>query len=134
MSIQTILIDDDDLTLFLNTEFIKGNKFSEKIHSFVNGMEALKYIESEVDHIQEGLVFLDLNMPLFNGWDFLEALDKKEFKNKLMIVVLTSSVNTADREKSKQYERVIEFMEKPLSDEKLDILKKDSALSKYFKT
>ena len=132
MSLNTLLIDDDELTLLLNQVFIKENHFSEDIAVFSNAKEALNYLDSAPEKISSSCIILDLNMPNYNGWDFLDDIQSREYKNHVKVVVLTSSVNNSDKEKAAKYAQVISFLEKPLNDEKINQLKEIAPLSPYF--
>ena len=132
MSLNTLLIDDDELTLFLNQVFIKENHFSEDIAVFSNAKEALKFLDSVPEKVSSSCIILDLNMPNYNGWDFLDDIQSREYKNHVKVVVLTSSVNNSDKDKAAKYAQVISFLEKPLNDEKINQLKEIAPLSPYF--
>ena len=132
MSLNTLLIDDDELTLLLNQVFIKENHFSEDIAVFSNAKEALNYLDSAPEKISSSCIILDLNMPNYNGWDFLDDIQSKEYKSHVKVVVLTSSVNNSDKDKAAQYDQVISFLEKPLNDDKINQLKEIAPLAPYF--
>ena len=132
MSLNALLIDDDELTLLLNQVFIKENHFSEDIAVFSNAKEALNYLDSAPEKISSSCIILDLNMPNYNGWDFLDDIQSKEYKSHVKVVVLTSSVNNSDKDKAAQYDQVISFLEKPLNDDKIKQLKEIAPLAPYF--
>jgi CheY-like chemotaxis protein len=68
------------------------------------------------------IIFLDINMPEMNGWDFLEALQElpSHLSNKCRIVMLSSSIDTADIRKARTYAMVEDFISKPLTVDKLN--------------
>lgn len=123
-----LLIDDDDAINFIHEWVINKVDCAEKIEKVENGVEALEYLESTKDgkHPQPDLIFLDINMPRMNGWEFLEEYHKldEDKKGKIILVMLTSSLNPADLAKSKTITEVHAFKSKPLTIESLqDILK-----------
>ncbi len=126
-----LLVDDDDVTIFYNTHVIKKLGITEHIHAELNGEEALRYlIEKNAhapDYVKPDLIFLDINMPVMNGFEFLAAYDKlpEEDKGKHMIVMLTSSMLEVDRMNATKYECVTGYLPKPLKPEAVaDIVEK----------
>ncbi len=129
---ETIIVDDDEMTVFLNEVFIKENKFHHAPHTFYHGKSFLDYLLKNYNPNENYCVFLDINMPIMNGWEFLEAINNENIKSNIYVVILTSSVNRVDREKAKGYPQVIDYLEKPLSESKLNLLKKNARLSSLF--
>lgn len=129
--LDTILcIDDDAITLMLCKKVIIKSSFSHEIITAQNGEEALQYFQTikEVKNQSTAppqLIFLDLNMPVMGGWEFLDFFNKpefSEFKN-IKVVVLSSTIDPEDLEKSKQYPMVIDFLSKPITHTMLEYLK-----------
>ncbi|MCW2119499.1 response regulator [Flavobacterium sp. 7A] len=121
-------VDDDPITLMLCKKVISKMEFSKETVTAKNGEEALQYyIDSKKDGITTNLpqlIFLDLNMPVMGGWEFLDSFCKDEFSefNNTPIVVLSSTIDPADLEKTKKYPMVIDFLSKPISFAMLDYL------------
>jgi CheY-like chemotaxis protein len=113
-----ILVDDDPINNLINKRLISKLDISPKIEEYLEAEKAIEKIRSlEVD--QHTLIFLDINMPVMNGWDFLNQY-LIEFKNrKDKIVVLSSSIDFQDRLKAKDFHCVEGFIEKPLTPEKI---------------
>ncbi|MEX1189381.1 MAG: PAS domain-containing protein [Bacteroidia bacterium] len=114
---EVILIDDDHVINFINARVIRLLFVDAKVKSFVHANKALNYLE-ENDKMGNKLIFIDLNMPSFDGWDFLE-----EYKNlpvRSPVYILTSSINPKDIERSMQYDEVLKFLTKPLSADLLE--------------
>lgn len=107
------LIDDQPIANFITKKLLENEGFSEAVEEFTDATQALEKIESDKD----AFIFLDLNMPVMNGWEFLEALKKRNICHR--IVILTSSTSSLDRQKASNYPCVIKYMEKPMSREKL---------------
>jgi CheY-like chemotaxis protein len=126
--LQTILcIDDDAITLMLCKMVITKASFSKEIATAKNGEEALKYFNTlKTDTINKPqLIFLDLNMPIMGGWEFLDSFSTIEYSdyNKTKVIILSSTIDPEDLEKSKKYPMVIDFLSKPISKEMLEYLK-----------
>ena len=79
-------------------------------------------------------MLLDLNMPIMNGWQFLDTLIgiDPDFANKLKIVVLSSSVDPKDKEKAADYPNIILFQPKPMTETVLAELKEHPLLIRHF--
>lgn len=129
---QILCIDDDPITLMLCKKVIIRSSFSNEIITSQNGEEALnffnsiKYTNNKINPItQPQLIFLDLNMPVMGGWEFLDYFNSTEFEefNTIKVVVLTSTIDPEDLEKSKKYPMVIDFLSKPISQSMLEYLK-----------
>ena len=129
---QILCIDDDPITLMLCKKVIVKSSFSNEIITSQNGEEALsyfntiKYTNNKNKQIpQPQLIFLDLNMPVMGGWEFLDYFNSEEFSefNTIKVVVLSSTIDPEDLEKSKQYPMVIDFLSKPISQSMLEYLK-----------
>jgi CheY-like chemotaxis protein len=115
-----LLVDDDDVTIFYNTHVINKLGVTEHVHAELNGEEALRYLtkktEHAADYVKPDLIFLDINMPVMNGFEFLEAYEQlpAEDKGKHMIVMLTSSLLDVDRMNASKYDCVTGYLPKPL--------------------
>lgn len=116
-----LLIDDDEIVNWVITKMIKKTDADPLVKSFAKGQEALDYLGQHYNEENFYYIFLDINMPTFNGWDFLEALKKIETikSNFVSIYLLSSSVDPNDKEKAKSYDLVKGYFIKPLSFEKI---------------
>jgi PAS domain S-box-containing protein len=114
---EVVLIDDDHVINFINARVIRLLFDSVKVKSFSQAEKALDYLR-ESDKEGRKLIFIDLNMPGFDGWDFLESYQKLQVKSR--IYILTSSINPRDIERSMDYKEVVKFLTKPLSVELLE--------------
>lgn len=115
-----MLVDDDESTNFINKLFLKEAKASDDIVVFQNGKEALAYL-SVGDHTVN-LILLDINMPIMNGWEFLEHFEELKLGRNLktMVVMLSSSVNSDDKIRAEEFDTVKKFVNKPLFKETID--------------
>jgi CheY-like chemotaxis protein len=125
---QVLCVDDDDITLLLNKLVIKKAEFSTDIVTAINGKDALDFYESIVSKgeisIYPEFIFLDINMPILSGWEFLDRFLISYYSHfpNTRVVILSSSVNPEDYEKARQYDIVIDFYSKPLSKDQLEKL------------
>lgn len=106
-----LLVDDDDIFLVLGTITIEKLFPEAEIFTVPHGEEALEFLEeTELD-----VMFLDLNMPILDGWEVLDELAKRERK-RMAIFVVTSSIDPSDREKANNNPLVYDLIEKPLDE------------------
>jgi len=112
---KTYLIDDDNLAIFLAENLIRVENFSTAVHSFQSAQEALAALLAPEEDLPQ-VIFLDLNMPAMNGWQFLDALTPHQaaLRGHCHIYILTSSLALRDLEKSTHYELVTGLIHKPL--------------------
>lgn len=124
-----LLIDDDTATNFINQHVIKSFGVDAKIKAFESGSTALDYLSSSLNK-QSGIILLDINMPGMNGWEFLDEYEKMspERRSKIILAMLSTSVNPDDEQKAKQRSSVEKFISKPLKKEHIDLLIKQASL------
>jgi CheY-like chemotaxis protein len=119
-----LLIDDDLPTNFLHKIIIRETGLVEKVVAVNSGIEALEYLTKQEDghYPRPDLIFLDINMPAMNGWEFLDEYVRLDsnIKGKILIVMLTTSINPDDEEKAKSIGLINGFLNKPLSSEMLE--------------
>ena len=117
--LEVLIVDDDNVVTRLHRYAI-NNFIENRVRTFGNGKEALDYLERSAFTKEKFLVLLDLNMPVLNGWEFLDALHKKTFCRKVQVVILTSSSYRQDFLNARQYRQVIGFFTKPLNRDLLE--------------
>ena len=120
-----LLIDDDAISNFLNTSLLKEMQVTQDIKVTLNGEEALRYLQQQkaANRPFPQLVLLDINMPVMNGFEFLESfreITDEDYHS--VVIILTTSTNTRDFEQLKQYEEVEVYLSKPLTDENLQYI------------
>ncbi|MEO6540358.1 MAG: response regulator [Ferruginibacter sp.] len=115
-----LLVDDDGDDNYYHQILIKEMNIVDHIVTVGNGIEALDYLKKK-NEIPPDLIFLDINMPKMNGWEFLEHYKHLDIahKAKVLILILTTSANPDDIKRSKAIEEVTGFESKPLSKELL---------------
>jgi CheY-like chemotaxis protein len=121
------LIDDDKVYQFTSKMILEATLLTSRITTFFNGQEAIDFFldpENQQIDILPDVIFLDINMPIMNGWNFLEAFDKIFYTlpKKILIYVVSSSVDESDMEKSKSYVSVADYVIKPINKEKYRLL------------
>lgn len=115
-----LLIDDSESDNFYHARKIKKLGISDNIHISFSGEEALQYLKSELDgkHPQPTLIFLDINMPGMNGWEFLEEYEKLEVaqQGEIVLTMLSNSIDERDRQRAQDFKTVRGFYSKPLNE------------------
>ncbi|GAB3196741.1 CheY-like chemotaxis protein [Pontibacter aydingkolensis] len=121
---KTYSIDDDHISNFLTEKVLEEAEFSTEIQSFLSAEDALNFIKQDYEANVPDIIFLDLNMPMMNGWDFLDALApyKDNLLGKCHVYILTSSLDTSDTARSKDYDLVSGFIHKPLTLEDVQVI------------
>lgn len=113
------MIDDDDLVHILLSRIVSKGKFDVQVESFFNGKEAFDELLkiSNSGSLYPDLIFLDINMPLYDGWYLINELEKSNLKAKesIKICMCTSSIAPFDREMAASSKFVVNFIEKPLN-------------------
>jgi len=115
-----LLIDDDDDDNYFHQIVINEMNITEHIEVALNGEEALIFLKKE-NQIHPDIIFLDINMPKMNGWEFMEAYKelRADQKAKVVVMMLTTSENPEDKKRAALYPEIIGFNSKPLTDEAL---------------
>lgn len=118
-----LLIDDDAATNFINQHIIKSVGIDAHIEVFENGFSALKYLSTNIGS-QPCIILLDINMPGMNGWEFLDEYEKlsPERRSKIVLSMLSTSVNPDDEYKARERSTIKSFISKPLKKEHIDLL------------
>jgi CheY-like chemotaxis protein len=113
-----LLIDDDLNDTFIHGRAVKDVDASITVVAKHSGIEALEYLTAK-ENLHSDLIFLDINMPKMNGWEFLAEYGRldKEFRSHAIIVMLTASDNLDDLERAKMWSFVTDHIAKPLTKE-----------------
>ena len=118
-----MLVDDDEMCLLLHKHLIKSTNFHKAPESFNGAQKALDFLVSLPDNDVPLVLFLDINMPVMNGWDLLHALQKDCFNKTVYVVIVSSSIDAADKKKAFSFSKVIDFVEKPFDEIAIEKLK-----------
>ena len=121
-----LLIDDDKVTNFYNKRVVSKLDNFEEVNAVTNGQMALDYLNDSKNGLckKPDLIFLDINMPAMDGWEFIEEYKKLDttFTSSIKIVMLTTSNNPDDYKRSLTIESVDDYINKPLSTDLLSNL------------
>lgn len=113
------VIDDDSVYQFTANRTLKATKLAHRVLQFTNGQEALSFISNHTTEASQlpDIIFLDINMPITDGWEFLDEYRKikKEIPKPIRIYMVSSSIDPRDINRAKDNPEVVEYVEKPVS-------------------
>lgn len=123
-----MLIDDSELDNFINEKTLEANHFAKKIYVHTSAKSALEFLQnlvtmgSEYADVYPKVIFIDINMPMMDGFQFIDHYKKttEASLQKPKLVILTSSVYNEDRQKANAISPDIIFLNKPLTKSMLD--------------
>jgi CheY-like chemotaxis protein len=115
VELEVLLVDDDPVVHFMHKKLMTKAAIANKQIALDSAQQALNYLIENADKKAQYLIFLDINMPVMDGWGFLDELQKMPIAENCHVVMVTSSIDKFDRENATKYNRVIGYYEKPLS-------------------
>lgn len=120
------IIDDDDISRYSISRSLEALKLSRKILIFSDGEEAINFMMDNIGKSNNlpDVIFLDINMPIMDGFQFMEeyAKLKPRVGKKIIIYMTSSSINTVDIERAKAISEISDYLIKPLEPKKLGVL------------
>lgn len=126
---EIMIVDDDRITVMIVRRILDICCVHADVSTFENGKLAL-------DHLRQSqrrrLILLDINMPVMNGWQFLEALSEHGNADNVDVVIFTSSVDAADHNRASQYSIVRHYIEKPFTSSTIAEMKRNQRLAEFF--
>lgn len=125
---RVLVIDDDDEYNFLTEDTFQDTDLDCQLTFKLWAQEALDYLEEDPKNFPD-LILLDINMPIMNGWEFLEEYENRGYhlKYPTIIAMISSSIYYEDKEKASTYAKVEEYVEKPISEKDIYAIR-----DKYF--
>lgn len=122
------LIDDDEATNFFHRMLIKKTGTTDQVLVFQGAMNALDYFKKDEELLIPDLILLDLNMPVMDGWDFLDEFANlpEAVNNRTKVVILTTSPNPEEVKRAKNHKFVSGFKTKPFTPEKMQEILMDN--------
>ncbi|MEL6256610.1 MAG: response regulator [Bacteroidota bacterium] len=119
---RVMIIDDDEINNFICVKNLKDSGFSDEASFCLRGKDGLEELKNASPEEIPDVIFLDINMPLMNAWEFLEEYNKlaADFKKEVKLFILSSSVYKRDIAKSSEYANVTDYIIKPLNKATLD--------------
>jgi len=119
-----LLVDDDEATNFLHKIYIEEWGVADNIYTALNGQEALDFLKENEEFRQNkpSLILLDINMPIMNGFEFMEAYKELDdsMKASVVVVMLTSSLHHIDQARASGLDDLNGFINKPLTREQME--------------
>lgn len=117
-----IIVDNDPVNNMLCDLAIKDAAVDADILAFTNPLKAFEYISAyNESNISMNILLLDINMPIWSGWDFADHFEKldEKIKKRFKIYMLSSSIDNNDKQRAVENKNVVGYIEKPLTEEKV---------------
>lgn len=133
-TLSILIVDDDSMILMLHEHIMKKANLinGTSALSALDGEEALRVLQKN-DHPETTfLIFLDINMPVMDGWEFLDTLNETTLSAEIFVSIVTSSLDYSDKYKAEEYRCILSYIEKPLNLKSIEELKSMPELEKFF--
>jgi CheY-like chemotaxis protein len=110
------LVDDDHIYQFTAKKTLEAMGFAEHVSVFMNGAAAIQHIKDNLGNPSAlpDVIFLDINMPVMDGWQFVHEFQKLETGKKIAVYMVSSSVDEADMERSREFSVISDYIIKPV--------------------
>ena len=122
MEFNFLVVDDDDVNLYIMTRLVERTAYKTNMITKTDGNSGIDYLQELIENKEPlpTLILVDINMPISDGWEFLDKYKQLAIEQNIDVYILTSSVFDIDIERSKDYEFLAGFISKPITVEKLD--------------
>ncbi|OWW25439.1 hypothetical protein B4Q04_07420 [Zobellia sp. OII3] len=112
-----VLVDDNNATNFIHETYLRRVNCAENILAFTMGQKAIDYLSNAEDFPE--LIFIDINMPTMDAWEFMDLYSELDPKSKIntRVILLTTSIIPSDADKMTKYREIKDMMYKPLNEE-----------------
>jgi CheY-like chemotaxis protein len=127
MSQKTIwVIDDDPIYQIIVNKIIQKSELFSSVYSFINGKDAIDALKKTLENneLPPNIILLDINMPIMDGWEFMEemVLLKSQINELIHIYIVSSSIAFEDKSKAKNYSEIIAYLSKPVNSNDLILI------------
>ncbi|MCE7064209.1 response regulator [Dyadobacter sp. CY326] len=130
--LKILLVDDDKIMLFLHEMFLRKSGILYDTVLCYNGLEALEYLDAYPSQDTVFLILLDINMPVMNGWEFLNSIEDRRYIGRVNVVMVSSATEESEMRKAHSFKQVIDYQQKPLSVEMCKKMKECEMLKGFF--
>lgn len=118
-----IIVDDDPVILFMMKHNIILNGLHSNPNTFESGSSSLDFLRQHYNPEEHFVIFLDINMPTLDGWQFLDEIRSFTEPNNTIVFIISSSTDDADLERANKNSYVVDFLAKPVMVEKIQEIK-----------
>ena len=119
MTTKILIIDDDSVVVYMLKLLVKETEINKEVYTFENGLLAIQFLKENYNKEDFFTIFLDIYMPVMNGWEFLMELSHFADPKNTSVCVVTSSTDKSEGLKALQNPLVSKFMVKPVYKENL---------------
>lgn len=120
------VVDDDAIYQIIVNKIIQRSEMFSAIFSFKNGKDAIDAIHNSIQNKEliPDIILLDINMPIMDGWEFMEEMGflKSQISKQIIIYIVSSSIAAEDKNKSKTYPDILGYLSKPITAEDLILI------------
>jgi CheY-like chemotaxis protein len=110
------LVDDDHIYQFTAKKTLEAMGLAEQVSVFMNGAAAIQHIKDNLSNPGDlpDVIFLDINMPVMDGWQFVQEFQKLDIRKPISLYMVSSSVDEADMKRSREFSVISDYIIKPV--------------------